>query len=183
MLAVAAIVLGVAGGLLSGGSLSGIADIRLRYEWAILAAFVAQGIARGRLLGTAASSAALVVWMLISLALAVLLGLNASSPGMLVAASGIVLNLDVVLLNNGMPVTAEASQSALAAISSAGGFYHLARTTTAAPWAGDALPLRMFSQLELLSVGDIVLVVGVAALIAGAMVNATSRCSAGLPSK
>jgi hypothetical protein len=169
VIAVAAIVLGVVGGLLSGGSLLGAARIRLRYEWVLLAAFVVQGVARGRFVGTAASPLGLVVWAGVSILLVVLLGANGSSSGALVAACGALLNLDVVLLNRGMPVVTGAAPRVLGAIARSGGFYQLASSWGLATWAGDALPLHALGQSELFSVGGVLLSVGVAVLIAGAM--------------
>ena len=173
MLAVAAIGLGILGGVLSGGAVSGIAGVRLKYEWAILAAFLAQGVARGRLPGTVASSASLFVWAAVSLLLALLLALNFRSAGALIAGAGVLLNLNVVILNHAMPVVAEASRASLAAVGAAGGFYRMAGPATVMAWAGDTIELGALGGRDLLSVGDILLVVGVAVMIAAAMLNAT----------
>lgn len=156
---------------MSGGVLRGIEAIRLKSEWVILAAFVVQGVARGRLLGTVASSYALIVWVAVSCLLVILLAVNHERRGALVAVAGVLINLDVVLLNVGMPVLVEASSRALTAIAGSGGFYQLASSGTVAPWAGDALALRFMNQAEFLSPGDVLLAVGVAVMVAAAMLD------------
>ena len=169
MIAAVAIVLGLAAGLLSGGTLRDAGRIYLKCEWVLLVVFVVQGVARGRLAGTTASSLGLAVWVASSILLVVLLAANWSSPGALVAAIGVVSNLDVVLLNWGMPVATGATPRVLEVIARSAGFYRLAGPGTLAVWAGDTLPFRALGQSELFSVGDVLLSVGVAVLIAGAM--------------
>jgi hypothetical protein len=82
----------------------------------------------------------------------------------------VVLNLVVVVANMGMPVASNL-QVAGHAIGQSGGFYQLAGAETIGGWAGDALPLVAFGQRYLLSPGDMLLMVGVAALIASAMLG------------
>jgi len=101
----------------------------------------------------------------------VLLGANYSVPGSLVAAAGVLANLDVVLLNQGMPVVAQTASRALSAVSRSGGFYHLATGSSLSAWAGDVLPLRVLGETQILSVGDLLLIIGVAALIASSMLE------------
>ena len=88
------------------------------------------------------------------------------------AASGVLLNVNVVLLNQGMPIGVAATPAAIAGIAAGGGFYHVAGLTTVAAWAGDVLPLRTMGHTYYLSPGDVLLGVGVAVLIADAMIAA-----------
>jgi hypothetical protein len=75
------------------------------------------------------------------------------------------------LANRGMPVTVDATGRALAAVAQSGGFYHLANSATVAAWTGDVLQLRLFGSVELLSLGDVLLVVGIAVIVAQAMLG------------
>jgi hypothetical protein len=93
ILAFAALALGVALGLASGGTLQSLARLRLRLEWPMLVLFLVQGIARGRIIG-APLSWAVFVWTLSSAGLVAILALNYRVPGTLVAALGVLLNLD-----------------------------------------------------------------------------------------
>jgi len=171
VLAATAIALGFIGGFLSGGAFKGLAELRIRYEWAVLISFLVQGVARGRLEGTTASPWATAVWTSISVMLAILLFLNRRAPGALIAGAGVLINVDVVLANHGMPVVVDASNRALTAVGNSGGFYHVAGPATVLAWAGDVLRFQAFGGLELVSVGDVLLVVGVAVIVAQAMLE------------
>ena len=171
MVALIAIVVGLVTGWLAGGKLRGIRNIRLRHEVSVVVVFLVQAVARGRLLGTTASTAGMLIWAAVSVALAVLLLMNRQSAGALIAAVGIVLNLDVVLLNVGMPVSTTLTAGVASATAHSGGFYFVAHGGTIAPWLGDALLCGVFGQTALLSVGDVLLAIGVATLVSAAMLE------------
>jgi hypothetical protein len=82
---------------------------------------------------------------------------------------GILLNLDVVLGNFGMPVVLgglATGASALSAVRQSMGFYAFAHPGTILVCLGDVLPVEMFGQRALVSVGDILLAVGVIVALA-----------------
>ena len=170
MIAIFALACGLVAGLAAGGCFKAIAQLRLRGEVAILVAFVVQGVARGRILGTTATTWGMAVWLGASVLLIGLLALNARRPGAIVAGVGTLINCVVVLANGAMPVLPTAGariDSSLVSITS-GGFYSVARAGMLGVWAGDVLPLRALGHTYLMSVGDVLLAVGVAVLIAGA---------------
>jgi hypothetical protein len=174
MIALVAIGLGLFAGFAAGGTLGGLSNLRLRGEMAIISVFAVQGIARGRIVGTSASDWAMALWVAVSILLVGLLVLNARQPGALLAAAGMLLNLDVVLVNGAMPVVpgADAHVGAAVVLTSSGGFYRLASAGVLGLWAADVLNLSVLGQRYALSVGDLMLAVGVAVIIANAMIGA-----------
>lgn len=137
----------------------------------LLSMFVVQGVARGRFAGTTASALGLGVWCVSSVALVACLVVNRKVPGTIVAAAGILLNLDVVLLNGGMPLLVPAGPdlAARGVLSTSAGFYHLAGAATLWLWAADAVDLNLVGQRLLISAGDILLAVGVVVIIVASM--------------
>jgi len=137
---------------------------------AILAAFVAQGIARGRIVGNSASSWGLIVWATSSLILVLILvswSLGRSSSavrrGGTLIAIGTGANLLVTLVNGGMPVLASVSGVA-ERVGTSAGFYALGNTGTAMLWLGDVMRLPLLGT-SLVSVGDVLLAVGVVVVV------------------
>jgi cellobiose-specific phosphotransferase system component IIC len=175
MPALAAVVAGVVLGLGSGGTLGGLKQFRLQWEWLILPLFVVQAVSRGRLLGVVgASQWSLVVWVGASAALAVALLKNWRIPGLALGALGILMNVDVVLLNHAMPVAANqvGTSSTIAAAEvalSSGGFYRLSAQADLLSWLGDSMPVELGRSAFLLSPGDVVLMVAVVVAIVYAM--------------
>ena len=168
MIAVCAVLAGLVVGRAAGGSLGRVSRLRLRGEVAILVTFVLQGIARGRIVGTSATTWGLVVWLAASITLVCLLGLNGTMPGVAIAAGGTLLNSVVVLANGAMPVLPAVGThiDPLMVATMSGGFYSVAQAGTLGVWAGDVLPLRVLEHTYLLSAGDVLLATGVAVLIA-----------------
>ena len=181
MIAAYALIAGLLAGLAAGGSFKTISELHLRGELVILVTFVVQGVARGRLVGTTANLWGTIIWLGASVLLVGLLALNFSHAGAVIAAAGTLLNAVVVLANGAMPVLpAGGLHVAAASISSAsGGFYSIAQPGMLAVWAGDVLPLSVLGQTYLMSVGDVLLGVGVAIVVASSMTNvqAGALCS------
>ncbi len=173
MPALIAVFLGLALGVLCGGSLRRVAHLRLRFEWLLLTLFVLQGIARGRLPGLTAraSGAPIWVWVLISLALTLVLVANRSTPGALIAAAGILMNVMVVTLNLGMPVGRPTTFQTEAA---SGGFYHAVDPATLFAWLGDSMRVGGDTHALWVSPGDAALAVGVVVMLVGVMIQGTS---------
>ncbi len=172
MIALYAILLALALGAASGGSIGSLAQVRLRYELPVLVLFGVQAIARGRIAGTSASSFGLIVWMLSCAALIGILGSEWRRPGIWVVCFGLALNLLVVLLNGGMPVglgvdTAVTAVAPMVARSMS--FYQLAGPGTMWGALGDVVPLGRAGYQVLVSPGDALLAIGVAVFIAEGM--------------
>jgi len=173
MIALVAIALCLSLGLASGGEMRGLETISLRFELPVLGLFVVQGIARGRIAGTNASSLGFAVWVLSCVVLLVLLAPDWRRAGIWVVAIGLALNLLVVLFNGGMPVyvTTPGSIGAAASISRSMGFYQLAGPGTALALLGDVIHLGVGGFRAMLSPGDVLLAVGVVAVIISAMIG------------
>ncbi len=161
MLALAAIGFALVVGLASGGNLSGLLQSQLKQESMLIVLFAAQAVARGPL-ADRYLVAGLVVWGAVSLVLLCILLVHAKWPGLGVAAVGVALNAVVVLSNGGMPAggsdyfDAGALSRALAV-----GFYEPITKATHVAWLGDVIP----AGTGLASLGDILLVVGVAVFL------------------
>lgn len=179
MIPLAAVLLGVILGLACGGSIYPLSEVRLRHEWLVLVLFVVQAVARGRALGTG-TSAALPVWVISSGLLVGVLFLNYRRPGLLVVAAGVLVNLDVVLLNHGMPVFLTAAEQSsvsgpLPLQAATHGFYRELIFGTVAPSMGDVLRLRVMGRVLAVSPGDILLAVGVTICICALMLASTEE--------
>ena len=173
MLAAAGIVLGLVLGFAGGGKVAGIRTITLRWEYALLVLFAVQAFARG-VLPLETRPLAVAVWAVCSLLLLVALVLQVrDGHGLALAATGIAMNLLVILLNAGMPVVPREWQgeAAATAVKASGGFYHLADSRTALPVLADILP----SGVGLASIGDLLLALGVAILIASHMLETVAQ--------
>jgi Family of unknown function (DUF5317) len=173
VLAIVAIALGMVIGLAVGGSVVALRAFRMRFEIPIIILFLAQGLARGRIF-EGAMPAAIGVWSCTSAILVVLLVFNRSIRGLLICALGVLLNLEASLLNLGMPVAyhgATWSESAGLgrAIVASGGLYRAIDASTIWSWAGDVIPFSIGGQTVVLSVGDVLLIVGVLVAVVGIM--------------
>jgi hypothetical protein len=175
MVALGALLVRLGLGLVSGGSVRNLGSLRLRHEKMLIALFLIQAVVRGRVFPSALPGAAW-VWALSSVGLVVTLALNQEAPGMLVAALGVLLNVDATLVNVGMPVAAFGQANGEAAAGSLG-LYSLLGPQTMAAWLGDVLPLEIGGQTFLLSVGDLLLIAGVVSVIVFGMVGDASRAA------
>lgn len=174
MIALAAVVLGLALGAASGGSIRALDTASLRFEWPVLLLFVIQAVARGRIAGAAASRLGVSIWVCSCIALLLLSAADWRQLGIWVVGVGIALNILVVLLNGGMPVafTSQASAGAAAvSVAPVGGFYQLAGPGTVVGVLGDVLPLSVGGYRILVSPGDVLMALGVALFIVAAMGN------------
>jgi hypothetical protein len=171
---VAAVVLGVVGGLLAGGRLGGLAEMRMR-AWLLLgAALVAQAVL-GHLPGVArwplavADAAAVGVWCLRNR------GGGRGRVGFALVAGGVALNATAMAANAGMPVSLSALVKAGFSPTmnvAHGHFYkHVAMTgATRLRVLGDIIPIRLLHTV--VSPGDVVMLVGIAAIAWGATLRA-----------
>lgn len=152
--------------LLRGGRLINLADIRLRFWWLLLLGF---GLQAATALIPAeeswASTTATAMILISYLPLVVLVLINRQREGMWLAGIGILMNFSVIALNGGMPVLEGAAAVAGGledrALSLALDFKHVALdVSTRLPFLADVMPIRLFGTGQVISLGDVLLAVG-----------------------
>lgn len=182
MILLVALVVGVLTGYALGGRLRNLGQVRLRGESALVALVFATALAP-RALEYASSrwhDMLMVAWALGMTMLIWLAWRNARTPGMAVLGVGLVANLVVILLNGGMPVDAEVArqfggEEAVSRL--AGSAFHVAAGRgTKLPFLGDIVPLPWGDAL--VSVGDLLMLAGVALFVAWGMRRGGSSPSA-----
>lgn len=145
--------------LATGGSVRRLSEIELRGAGRIVGLFVLQGLLNSREMGHGGLGEwAVVLWGIICALLVLQVWASARTvSGLSVVATGIVLNLLVVLLNGGMPFLCDESLggSGLA-------FYHRGGQGTVLPWLADVVPVP---GGLLVSAGDVLLATGVVSVI------------------
>ncbi|MGE5653307.1 MAG: DUF5317 domain-containing protein [Bacillota bacterium] len=167
-----------------GGRLAGLADITLRKFWLIPVALLLRAgpvflAGSGVEMAIRYGSTAQVIGYLL---LFVALYLNRDLPGMPLLALGVALNFLVIALNQGrMPVSPWGIQvtkmhNMLPALTSGAYTSHsLLTESTRLPWLADIIPIpRPYPIRKIISIGDIVMVLGVGQLIMLSMLNARS---------
>lgn len=172
MIAVGAVGAAVLFGWMAGGRLGNLEMVRLRWAPVLLALFIVQGLARGRLVGLLpAAGAARLIWVVVSLGMcAILLG-ELKTPGIPLIVGGFALNLLVVLANSGMPVVVEVSETARAAAAAgaSAGFYLVANGGSLLRSFADSIPLVFGRSTLLISAGDLLSMIGVVVTIVAGM--------------
>lgn len=156
--------------LLRGGRLANLADIRLRLWWLLPLGFALQ--ATPALLPDEAAWApdVGVGLVLISyLPLLLLVILNRERKGMWLAGLGVLMNFSVIAANGGMPVLAEAALAAgryEESLQVAYGYKHVALDAgTFLSFLADVIPVRLLGQGQVISLGDVLLAVGLGAFL------------------
>ncbi len=151
--------------LLRGGRLGALADLKLRYLWLFFVPLALQLIIFTPLasfVGTSDTRITLVY--IVSMALGgLVLYLNRHIPGAAWIAAGLVLNLVVILANDGaMPVWPEARQFiGLAPLTGRDNNVIPLSSATLLPWFGDIIPVPGPALLRsIFSIGDILIIVG-----------------------
>jgi len=154
--------------LLRGGRLINLADIRLQHWWLLLLGF---GIQAGTSFlprdadWTRSVSTIMILCSYLPLLLLVLI--NRQREGMWLAGLGVLMNFSVIALNGGMPVLEGAARIAAGLGGSATGFqlaldfkHVLLDSTTHIPFLADVIPVRLFGIGQVISLGDVLLAVG-----------------------
>lgn len=166
ILLLAAILAGLVAGLAGGGSVRNLQAVRLRWEAVLFTLLVLQ-LVLPRLAQAlrVPGPVALGIWLLAMAGLVLAALRNAQAPGMVVAAIGVALNLMVIGLNLGMPVSARAVRF-LAGNTEMAVEYDLVHRElddrTVLPWLADIVPVPGPRGLRaVVSVGDLLLVSGV----------------------
>lgn len=168
----AAVLLALVLGLAAGGRIGSLDEKHISWAPYVLVLFVVQAIARGRLGSLLpASGAGRLIWVITSLSICVMLMGDLKRPGIPLVITGFLLNVLIMLANGRMPVLVEASQAARAALAAdaSSGFYSLANPGSILPALADAIPLQLGRSVQLVSIGDLMVAVGVVAAIVGGM--------------
>jgi hypothetical protein len=151
--------------LLRGGRLINLADIRLQFWWLLLLGFGLQA-ATGFLHDTEQARGVATAMILVSyLPLLILVLVNRRREGMWLAGLGILMNFSVIALNGGMPVLEGAAviagSKAVGAATLPLDFKHvLLDASTRLPFLADVMPVRLFGIGQVISLGDVLLAVG-----------------------
>lgn len=146
-----------------GGSLEALASTEFAWTSLLFVALVVQVTADlwGQLTPATVEAAVLV---LTYTAVSFFLALNRHLPGMLVAAVGMSLNAIVIVLNGAMPVSLWAARIAGVELEGDLGVKHeAAGPHTVLSFLGDIIPIPM--TLQVVSIGDVVMAVGIALLV------------------
>lgn len=146
-----------------GGSLESLAATRLAWQPLLWAALILQIAPALRL--ELSDTAALGVILASNLLLIGFLLLNRGLPGIGLMAAGLLLNVLVIGANRAMPVSGTAAELAgVASTPTPASFEHeLMTPSTVLPWLGDIIPLPRLG--EVLSLGDVLLLGGIAVLV------------------
>ena len=163
-LAALLIVLGLALGLATGGSLRNLAQTRFRRIEILLAGFALQ-LAVTFLPWKPFEDEGFWLILIASAAAAAFMFFNRHLPGMLIAAIGLALNVLVIALNGGMPVSVRAIEIAGAPPFEGEGEHVTLGPDTKLPWLTDVVPIPVAGSV--LSPGDLLLALGLARLVQG----------------
>lgn len=163
MIALVVIALAAGLALACGGNLGNLRNATVPAAPLVLGLFVLQGVARGRFFGLSETALSVLAWSVATLVLTVVLLLAGTGAARMMAL-GFGFNLLAVLTNGYMPVVARSVTAGAAA--SPDSFYSLAGDGTRLAVLGDVLALRL-GDSYVLSVGDVLILVGVAAFVVG----------------
>jgi hypothetical protein len=173
------LIVAVAVGYLTGGRLVGLAKLELRWAWLALLGVALQFVPWSGLPG--------IVSLLASFACLIVFGLaNARRPGFGLIVIGLAMNLTVIAVNEGMPVTREAlissdqADTLASLVDDGGNKHHLARgddeLVILGDWIGVGTPIR-----QAISIGDLFVNVGAGWFIVAAMRSVRSSADEPAP--
>jgi hypothetical protein len=179
----AVIIAGLLAGIAFGGDLRTLSELKLRWWPLALVGLVLQLVPVPSMAGRLDHWLAVGLLVASYVVLLAFVAVNIRVPGFPVIALGFALNLFVISVNGGMPVTARAIEQAYGPRSAmeikrlqerGGAKHHLARDDDDFVFLADVIPLG--SPLhQVLSVGDLVFMVGVFWVIAAATKGAAGR--------
>ncbi|HEY8988017.1 MAG TPA: DUF5317 family protein [Candidatus Limnocylindrales bacterium] len=169
-----AVIIGLAVGLLGGGKLAAIADIRFRWAPLVMVGFLAQVLLFSDAVAARVGDLGPVLYVASTLLVVVAVVRNLAIPGLPLVALGAASNLVAIVANGGfMP----ASPAALAALGKDVPTIYSNSAVVAQPALfplTDVFALPMWLPFHnIFSVGDVILAVGVAFVIATAMRRTT----------
>jgi len=176
VLLVDALLLGVAAGLVTGGSISALREVRLRFEMLMLGLLVFPAVLPTAAIRIGLSGpVALEMWVIAMCILCILAMTNARNPGMPLVALGVAANALVIVLNGGMPVLLTAyvplGGPPIDPVSMAGDLLHVPLgQSTLLGFLSDVIPVPGPQwHRAVVSIGDVLLCAGVALFIAYSM--------------
>lgn len=149
--------------LLRGGRLTNLGDIHLRQWWLLPLGFLLQIGARYIPASAADWGVALILVSYVPLLILVIL--NKNRPGLWLAGIGVLMNFTVIALNGGMPVMAEAAEVASGfapgdPVISESYKHVILDQTSHLVFLADVIPIRVANYGQVLSLGDLLLAVG-----------------------
>lgn len=167
ILSLGVIAIGAALGLARGGSITALRSVRPKWWLLLVGGFVLQAIAENVSFDQAASVSVIGMFLLV-----VGLTANASIRGALITATGVTMNLVVLVLNGTVPIRFEALEPAglVAAgtqreqVSSVGHLLELETADTQWGSLGDTIPIGLLESV--ISIGDVVTFAGVIVMLA-----------------
>jgi hypothetical protein len=157
--------------LARGGRVTNLADIELRLWWLLILGFVIQAVAglfpSWEVVQTGGP------WILVAsyIPIVVAVAANREKSGMWLAGVGILMNLSVIIANQGMPVLAGAITAASDFTIEnpvVANFKHVPfDEDTMLGFLADVIPLRIFGQGHVISLGDVLLAIGLGRFLEG----------------
>ncbi len=151
--------------VLRGGRLANLSDIRLRLWWLLPLGFLMQAVTFFLPEDADWSHTAGVALILSSyVPLLLMVIVNRDRPGMWLSGVGILMNFSVIVANGGMPVLEEAAFVAGGFNDSTAVVFSYKHVTlesgTRLAFLADVIPLRIFGQGQVISLGDVLLAFG-----------------------
>jgi Family of unknown function (DUF5317) len=178
LVSAAFLVMGLLLGWGFGGALRNVAHLRVGLWWMYPVGLALQVLPVPRFETGTARYLPFAVLLFSYVVLISVTAINWQLRGFPVILVGLVLNLIPIALNQGMPVSGSAVRVVGGSVEDVpteqGGKHHLAREEDIAVFLGDVLPVRAPFR-EVVSVGDLVLWLGAAVFLAGAMLAAPER--------
>ena len=170
MLIAVAVLLGLLAACALGGDPSRLADLRFRGTRLVFAALAVQLAVFTPWSPTLPDAAQVSLHLASYALLLVFLALNIRLPGLWVAAAGFSCNFLVIAANGGrMPVSPGAWSASVGTAPSSAGVIQdnvaLAGSDTRLSWLGDILPVPVHPVANALSIGDLLLIVGITAFV------------------
>ncbi|OGO55623.1 MAG: hypothetical protein A2V85_12655 [Chloroflexi bacterium RBG_16_72_14] len=165
-----ALLIGLAVGLLVGGRLDGVAALRVRWAPLLVGGLVAQVVLFSEPVTARVGELGPLLYVASTLAAAVAIFRNWAVPGMSLVAAGASCNLVAIIANGGyMPASPEAL-AALYRVEAAGYSNSALVPDPALPWLTDMFAMPAWLPgANIFSVGDVLIVAGIATVIALAM--------------
>jgi hypothetical protein len=175
-LVVTTLVIAVALSYARGGRLRRVADVPLRLTWLLFAGVALQlavDLAAGRELLADAGPGGYTLLLLSQLLVVGWVAANWHLPGIFLVTLGLLLNAVVIGANGAMPVSPRAMEAlGLGPLEVPPGKHTLLTDATRVPWLADIIPLPPLRTI--ISVGDIVLAVGLIPLTHALMTYRTA---------
>ncbi len=148
-----------------GGRLRNLSDIRLRMWWLLILGFGMQTVTSFFPQESDWAKPTGITLILLSyVPLLIMVIVNRDRPGMWLTGLGILMNFSVIAANGGMPVLEGAAIVAGGfpeSVDIAGNYKHLVLDeSTHLAFLADVIPLRFIGQGQVISLGDVMLAVG-----------------------